>query len=121
MAATPEIARAFEAWKLAELACHYAEPCPDEVMDNLVSIQSEAFKALQALEPGNGDDMLFKLFPVLMREFEPKMGDGPFWPTESSSYDYGDSFFAQLRQDLGRVSPTLGAAIAEPHPSRGRR
>lgn len=116
-----EIAAAFEKWKLAELACRYAEPCPDAVMDSLVKIQSDAFDALQTLQPKNGEDMLLKLFPVLLREFEPKSGERPLCPAESRSYNYDDAFYVQLREDLARVSPVLREAIAEPHPEQGRR
>lgn len=121
MAVSTEIAAAFEKWKLAELACRYAEPCPDAVMASLVNIQSEAFDVLQTLQPKSGDDMLLKLFPVLLREFEPKGAERPLCPGESRSYNYGDAFYVQLREDLARVSPVLQEAIAEPHPEQGRR
>ena len=120
MAPSPEMIRAFEAWKLAELACHYAELCPDAVMDNLVSIQSEAFAALQALPPNTGDDMLLKLFAVLVREFEPKTGEPPLRPSESRNYSYDPALLDRLRDQLGHVSPILRDAMAEPHPTQGR-
>jgi hypothetical protein len=121
MTASSEITHAFLAWKHAELACYYAEPCPDAVMDSLVTIQSDAFAALQALKPQSCDDMLLKLFPVLVREFEPKTNEPPLRPSESSNYEYGEAFYARFHQDLAQMSPLIRDAMAEPRPKQGRR
>lgn len=120
MSASPEIAAAFEAWKLAELASHYAAPCPDEVMTSLVNIESDAFDALQAMPPANADDMLLKLFPILVREFEPQMGEPPLRLSQSRAYNYDAAFIASLNAQIGTANPVLAAAIAEPHYSATR-
>lgn len=114
MTASPQTLAAFEAWKLAELASHYAAPCPDEVMDHLVGLAGDAFDALQAAPVENADDMLLKLFPIVIRDMEPSRGQPPMRPMESRSYGYDDAFYERLIADLGSVSPHLGAAIASP-------
>jgi hypothetical protein len=113
---SPEIAAAFEKWKLSELAAHYAAPCPDEVMNCLAAWTGETFEALSALEPQSADDMLLKLFPVLLREFEPKVGEPMLKLSQSNSYVYHDVFITRVNQDLARLSPTLAKAMAEPDP-----
>jgi hypothetical protein len=118
MTASPQMLAAFEAWKLAELASHYAAPCPDEVMEHLVELAGTAFDALQAAPAANADDMLLKLFPLVIRDMEPAKGEPPMRPMASRSYSYPDAFYARLIADLGTVSPHLRAAIASPASAR---
>lgn len=117
MTASPEILAAFEAWKVAELAAHYAAPCPDEVMNALVERIGDAFDVLQALPPTSADDMLLKLFPFIIRDFEPSKGRPPLRPEQSRAYTYSDDFISRLIAQLAAASPAIGAAMAEPHPS----
>lgn len=116
MSGSPEVLAAFEAWKLAELAAHYAEPCPDEVMNMLVGRASDASDALHAIEPTSADDMVLKLFTLLLRDWEPSVGGHPMRP-------HGDDaeFVTRLIAQLGATSPALAAAMAEPWPGRRRR
>lgn len=114
MTASPEMLAAFEAWKLAELASHYAAPCPDEVMNHLVDLAGDAFDALQAAPAETADDMLLKLFPLVIRDMEPRKGQPPMRPMASRSYSYPDAFYDRLIADLGAVSAPLRAAMASP-------
>lgn len=117
MSATPEIANAFKRWAMAELACHYAAPCPDAVMDRLTDAQAEALESLQAMPPASADDILLKLYPLLLREFEPRIGEPPLRLRDSSAYGYDDAFMQRLRDDLCGVSEALREVMDEPHPS----
>lgn len=118
MTASPQTLAAFETWKLAELAAHYAAPCPDEVMDHLVGLAGDAFDALQAAPAANADDMLLKLFPLVIRDMEPLRGEPPMRPMASRSYSYPDAFYDRLIADLGSVSIQLRSAIESPAASR---
>lgn len=118
MTATPEIQSAFKRWAMAELACHYAAPCPDEVMDGLTGAVSDAFDALQGMPPTSGDDMLLKLYPLLLREFEPGAGDPPL--RLRACYEYDEAFMQRLRDDLSGRSDALREVMDEPHPSARR-
>ncbi|WP_335308995.1 hypothetical protein [Sphingomonas phyllosphaerae] len=111
---------AFQAWKLAELAMHYASPCPDEIMDHLVQQTYVTFDALQATPAENADDVLLKLYPIMLREFEPKKGEPPLRLSGSSSYEYDEAFRDRLNADLCGVSAQIAAAAAEVNP-HGRR
>lgn len=119
-APSPAIVAAFQNWKLAELAAMYAAPCPGEVMDQLVQIEGGFFEALQALPVTSPDDMLLKLFPILIREFEPKAGEHPLRPSSSNMYNYDADFLARLIADLGNASPILRSAmeVENPHVER---
>jgi hypothetical protein len=114
MSPSPETLAAFEAWKMSELAAHYAAPCPDDLMEYLVDAESSAFDALQAAPVASADDMLLKLFPLLLRDMEPASGEPPFRPSLSRSYTYDAPFYERLIADLGTTSPALRAAMAEP-------
>lgn len=120
MTASPQTLAAFEAWKLAELASHYAVPCPDDVMEHLTGLASDAFDALQVAPAANADDMLLKLFPLLLRDMEPLTGEPPMRPAASRSYNYPPAFYERLTADLGLVSLQLRAAIETPHRSSER-
>lgn len=121
MSASPHILAAFETWKLAELAAIYAAPCPDAVMNSLVDRSYDAFDTLQGLPPGSADDMLLKLFPLLIRDFEPSEGRPPLRPEQSRAYSYDEEFVARLISQLSDTSPAIAAAMAEPCPSERRR
>jgi hypothetical protein len=110
MSASPEVLVAFENWKCSELAARYAEPCPQEVMEHLVDAESQLFDDLMDLPAANADDMLLKLYPVMLREFEPKRDAPPLRLGESRSYGYDTSFYEQLIEHLGAVSSPIAAA-----------
>lgn len=120
MSASPAVLAAFREWKLAELATHYATPCPDALMDSLTDKENEAFHALQSITPTSADDMVLKLFPLILRDMEPKTGQPPLRPSQSRSYCYDDAFIERLCDQLGIVSSELREAIAEPHQSMMR-
>lgn len=115
MTASATMMAAFEAWKLSELAMHYAAPCPDDVMDHLVTSSEAAFQVLQAVPPASADDMLLKLYPILLREFEPHRGDPPLRLSKSSCREYEHAFREQLNIDLAATSSQIAAAAAEPN------
>ena len=115
MSLTPSTVAAFETWKLAELAAHYAAPCPEEVMNDLVDRAGEKFDALMAMPVASANDLILKLFPLLLRDMEPRAGDPPLRPVASKSYAYEDAFYARLVADLAAVSTHLSDAIETPH------
>jgi hypothetical protein len=114
MSASPEIVAAFEAWKLAELAMYYATPCPDEVMDRLGESASDTFATLMVLPAKTAEDGLLKAFPLILREFEPRLGEPPMRPGPARSYNYSPEFLDKLATDLGDASPILRAALGAP-------
>lgn len=114
MSASLQMVTAFEAWKVAELAAYYASPCPDEVMNALCSISSVAFDRLQETPVTSADDMLLKMFPLMLREFEPMRGQAPLRPVQSTSYNYDRAFVDRLCDELAKLSPALADAIAQP-------
>jgi hypothetical protein len=116
MSAASATQAAFVRWRDAELAAHYAAPCPDEVMNQLVDIESESFDALQALPVTTPEDMLLKLFPILLREMEPAANEHPLKPGESRAYGYDRMFYERLTADLREASPAIRAAIDAPNP-----
>lgn len=118
MNATPETLAAFEAWKNSELASHYASPCPDDVMTHLTTREGDAFDQLQLAPAACAEDVLLKLFPILLREFEPGLGEDPMRPGRSRSCSYDDAFYDRLIADIGAVSPVLLAAMQSPHRER---
>lgn len=116
MSPSPEMAKAFKAWQMAELATHYAIPCPDSVMDALVNDASDRLDALNRTPPATADDLVLKLFPLLLWVFEPKPGDPPLYPmiTEAVGTNIVDGYRAMIR-DIGRVSPLVAMAMQAPH------
>lgn len=112
MTASAPMVVAFDAWKLAELAMHYAAPCPDAVMDHLNEHAGAAFSALQAMPPENADDMLLKLYAVMLREFEPRRGEPPMRLSTSRSYEYDEAFYERLNADFASVSGEIASAAA---------
>lgn len=114
MNANAQIRAAFEAWKAAEIAAYYAAPCSDEHMEQMVDVAGRAFDALQACPVLTADDMLLKLFPLLIRDMEPPTGKPPMRPTDSRSYSYPPSFYERLVADLAAVAPQIGDAMGHP-------
>lgn len=85
MSVSPELLAAFEKWRLAELAGHFAQPCPDDVMDALVNHAVEAEMELGAVAPRSAEDLALQLFPLLLAIHEPKMGHAHLVPNFSDS------------------------------------
>jgi hypothetical protein len=110
MTVSPQILAAFDNWKCSELATLYASPCPEDLMQHLADAESQAFDDLMALPAANADDMLLKLYPIMLREMEPRADDPPLRLGESRSYTYDASFYAQLIEHLGSVSGPIAAA-----------
>lgn len=122
MTASPEIAKAFTRWARAELAAHYASPCPDEVMDALVERAGEEVGALSALPAATGTDVALKLFPFILAYYEPKVDDAPMLPVFSSGDggEHHECLLASALDDLRRISPEAAQAMAAPHRLRQR-
>ncbi|MBB3347344.1 hypothetical protein [Sphingomonas sp. BK069] len=115
MSASPAVAAAFQDWKLAEVAVHYACPCPDVIMDQLTDRAGVLFERLQALTPANADDMLLQVYPILVREFEPKRGEPPLLLSMSSLNNYEPAFVDRLNRQLASVCPAIAEAMSVPH------
>jgi hypothetical protein len=115
MNASPEIAATFKAWSLAELASHYAEGCPDEVMDRLTGEAMALPKALAALPAASADDLLLKVFPLLMASYEAHGSRPPLLP----HYDYmgngSEELLSAVTEDMRRLCPEIAEAMAVPH------
>ena len=73
MSASPEVAARFDDWRRAYLVAHYAAPCPETVMNALVEEEYERKGRLSDQPAANADDMLLKLFPIILAEFEPRL------------------------------------------------
>ncbi len=96
MTASPEIVAAFNAWSVAELAAHFAAPCPNEVMDYLTDAAGERYQALAALPAANADDCLLKIMPLVLAEWPAAPGAAPLVPQ-----------IPHLVTELRRCSPEL--------------
>lgn len=119
MTASTEMQAAFTTWSLAELAAHHAEPCPDEVMSALVENTSTALARLASSPAVTCEDLVLKLFPVFLADFEPKCREHPLVP----NYDNGAcpidaDGFAAILADFQRLVPAISGAMA---PSSWRR
>lgn len=115
MSATPEIADAFRGWKFAELASHYAQPCPDEVMNKLVDDTYDRLGHLASLPAVSADDLLLKLFPIVLAYFEPKVDDPPLLPVFDQGEGERDGLCQSIIEDFCRLSPDVARAMAAPH------
>ena len=112
MSASPAVAMAFDAWMLAALAVNYAKPCPDDLMNALVDQEYAAMARLATAPAATCDDLVLKLFPVLLAEFEPNGGDHPLVPlAQGGSGGVGDQGLATILSDLVRLSPAARAAM----------
>ena len=115
MSASPEIAAAFKAWFLAEAAAHYAENCPDQVMDRLTDQALALPEALAALPATSAHDLLLKVFPLLMASYGPHGDQPPLVPL----YDYmgngSKELLAAVTEDLRRLCPEVAQAMTVPH------
>ncbi|TCP36530.1 hypothetical protein [Sphingomonas sp. BK235] len=117
MSASPAVAAAFQDWKLAEVAVHYSCPCPDEIMDQLTDRAGVLYEHLQALTPANADDVVLQLYPILVREFEPKRGEPPLLLSTSSTHNYEPVFITRLCRQIAAVCPAIADAMSVPHQS----
>ncbi len=114
MTASAPILAAFAAWKDAEHIVFLAEPCDDDVMDRLTDFSAVAFHDLQAIPAESAADMLLKLFPILLRVFEPAKDAPPLRPGYSAWCGYEPAFFDALNSEISRLSPQLLEAINLP-------
>lgn len=120
MSAAPAIEAAFLSWAHSELAGHYANMCPDEVMDHLVNRAWADLDLLGKLPAQSSDDLLLKIFPLLLATYEPKSGDMPMVPTFGENN--GDpELLKSVVQDLARLSPAIAKMMAAPHFNTERR
>lgn len=115
MTASPEMLGAFEAWRLAELASHYASPCPDDVMSALVDQSGDRLADLNAQPATNADDFLLQVFPLLLWVFEPQRGSAPMRPElpDNSGTAIAEGYQVMI-SNIGRISPTIAAAMTAP-------
>lgn len=117
MTACPPISKAFTVWAFAELAVHYAQPCPDDVMDQLVNVADDRLGVLAAMPANSADDIILKLFPLIIDYFEPKAGDPPMRPAfdEGENASTADRLVQSIVADLSRLSPEISRAMAAPY------
>jgi hypothetical protein len=114
-AASADIAATFKAWSLAELAAHYAERCPDEVMDRLTGEALRLPEALGKLPAANTHDLLLKVFPLLMARYEPHGDEPPLVPAYEYKGDGSRDLLDAVNDDLRRLVPEIAEAMAAPH------
>jgi hypothetical protein len=120
MNASPPIATLFAAWAHSELAAHYAQPCPDALMDHLtnrISLTKEALASAPARVPG---DIALKMFPVILYEYEPKIGEAPLVPNPESAHSIDEGLIASILADIRQFFPEVAALIDTPHYSATR-
>jgi hypothetical protein len=116
MNASPEIAAAFKAWFLTEAASHYAEGCPDEVMDRLTDEAVTTLpNALATLPAASAHDLLLKVFPLLMASYEPHGIEPPLVPFHDYMGNGSKELLSAVTEDLRRLSPEIAEAMAVPH------
>ena len=115
MTASPEIAAAFKAWCLAELASHYAENCPDEVMDRLTDEAASLALPLASLPAASAHDLLLKVFPLLMASYEPHGASLPLLPHFDYMGNGSKELLEAVTEDLRRLCPEIAEAMAVPH------
>lgn len=114
MNGSSEIADIFRDWYMSELASHYAEPCPDEVMDHLVDVTVSHAARLAAQPATNAADLLLKAFPLLLASYEPKSGDQPLVPVFGKSNGSSKLLWSVV-DDLRRVCPIIAEAMQAPN------
>ena len=109
-----QVSEAFRAWALSELAMHYAQPCPDAVMNQLCDDTSARAEALADLSAATADDLLLKLFPLLLANFEPEGGAPPML-LEPDAANGSSSLVRSVIADLQRICPMIAQLMAAPH------
>ena len=119
MTASPRMLACFADWQRAYLTAHYAAPCPDHLMNALVEQSTDRERALAECPATNADDLLLKLFPIILAEFEQARGDAPLMPKfEGVGCLIGkpaDERFRSVVADLLKISPCIAAASAAPY------
>lgn len=115
MNTSPQIAAAFAAWAHSELAAHYAQPCPDAVMDHLTDNITQSKAALAAVPAQTGGDVALKMFPALLYEYEPKAGDPPLLPNPASASNADEGLIGSILADIRAFFPEVAALIDTPH------
>ena len=115
--ASPPIVERFEAWRVSMLACHFAEPCPDEVMDELCDREVERMRELLAVPATCAGDLLLKLFPLAMNEVTGRVNGQPFAlavERRPGTHYIEDDVWEALVRDLPVFSVEIAAAMASP-------
>jgi hypothetical protein len=111
----------FFRWARCEIASHYAQPCPDEVMDQLVGDTSVCMEQLAATPAESLADVALKMLPPLLYEYEPKAGDPPLIPNPESASSDDRGLIASILADLGQHAPEVALLLNTPHYSARRR
>ena len=107
MAISPSISARFCEWRASELAAHYASPCPDDVMNQLICQVEDAADRLAEHPATNIDELLVKLFPLVLANFRPAgHGAHPMVPA-SGDANGSDVLFESVLEDLKRLSPPI--------------
>jgi len=101
---------AFNRWQLAEAASWFAAPCPDHLMDALVHETSLAHAALVAIVPTSADDLLLKIYPSLLEEYEPSANPLALAPAVDWT-EAARATVTRLMSDLVAISPPIAAAV----------
>lgn len=107
--------QAFCQWKLAELASHFAAPCPDAVMDELTEMTFHRLEPLAEAVSVSAEDILLKVFPLLLAKYEPPLGAPPLVP----HFDRGPAEHQMLLEsaieDMRKLCPAIASALDVPH------
>lgn len=114
------VAHNFAVWARAELAAHYAAPCPDHIMVGLVDHADEAQKALCAAPALTCEHLVLKLFPIFLAVFEPKQDDHPLVPVFDEGYSADGADFAAIMADFERLVPAIRDAMSPANWTRER-
>lgn len=105
----------FFRWARCELASHYAQPCPDSVMDQLGDATSACLEQLAATPATSMSDVALKLFPMVLYEYEPAIGDQPLIPNPESGRHIDHGMIASVLADFGQHAPEIALLLNSPH------
>lgn len=110
------VAVLFRKWTLAEMAMRYAQPCPDEVMDNLNEMVSDIERQLAAAPAQSAEDVLYKLFPLVLANFESAAFAHPMVPAMSGGSNGLPVLLDSVVGELRDYAPGIAEAMALPNP-----
>lgn len=112
------VGQAFMAWSASVLAAHQADGCPDDIMDGLVEASSLRYHELATMPAQTCCELVLKLFPLMLDQFEPEVGEDPLVPTLVSGATKRDlDAFGTILADMRRLVPAIDKALN----SEGRR
>lgn len=109
------VASAFERWANGEMSCHYAQPCPDELMNFLVDRIWADLEEMAAVPAANAEELLLKIFPLLLATYEPKKDEPPMLPSHGEGNNGSPGLLAAVIADLRRISPEIAQCLAVPN------